>query len=130
VVSTYRHCLYECRRLRDPEELQDEIRREQEERQRKEHEKEHRKEEERRKLREKEELARVPPTEYFKRGNYESQFSAFDERGLPTHLASGSEIGTSKRKKLDKELSAHITRHQKQLEIDRRRSSAKENGHG
>lgn len=107
-----------CRKLRDPEELQEEIKKEREERERKEREKERRREEERRKQREKEEQARIPPEEYFKHGKYEGVFSAYDNRGLPTHFADGTEVGSSRRKKLDKELSSHIQQHEKQVQLD------------
>lgn len=51
---------------------------------------------------EKEAQKRIPPQELFKRGEHEGKYSKFDEKGIPTHTADGTEITASQRKKLDK----------------------------
>ena len=56
---------------------------------------------------EKERLRAVPPSEYFKQGEYEGMFSKFDESGFPTHEADGKEVTKSAAKKLKKKLEKH-----------------------
>ncbi|CAD6191916.1 unnamed protein product [Caenorhabditis auriculariae] len=50
----------------------------------------------------KEAAKRVPPTEMFKKGDEAAKYSKYDEKGIPTHLASGDEVTKSQRKKLEK----------------------------
>ncbi|CAI2304971.1 unnamed protein product [Caenorhabditis sp. 36 PRJEB53466] len=59
-----------------------------------------------RKVREKAEkeavAAKIRPEDLFKQGEHEGKYSKFDERGVPTHLADGTEITKSQLKKLEK----------------------------
>jgi len=50
------------------------------------------------------EKAAVKPEALFKNGEHSGKYSAFDEEGLPTKLASGEELSAKKRKDLQKEL--------------------------
>lgn len=56
---------------------------------------------------EKERLRSVPPSEYFKQGEYEGVYSKFDESGFPTHDVDGKEVTKSMAKKLKKKLEKH-----------------------
>ena len=61
--------------------------------------------EKQRKLKEKEEkeaLKRIAPSEMFKVGDEASKYSAYDEKGIPTHMANGEEVSKKQRKKLEK----------------------------
>uniref|UniRef100_A0A915PWB8 Cysteine--tRNA ligase, cytoplasmic n=1 Tax=Setaria digitata TaxID=48799 RepID=A0A915PWB8_9BILA len=51
---------------------------------------------------EKEALKRIPPWEMFKQGKEASKYSKYDDKGIPTHVASGEEISKKQRKKLEK----------------------------
>merc|ERR1711988_1373633 len=55
---------------------------------------------------EKERLSKIPPAQFFKetRG---SEFSKYDEKGLPTHDKDGEELKKSAIKKLQKDLEKH-----------------------
>lgn len=59
------------------------------------------------------ELEKIAPGEFFRVGQYENEFSEFDEDGFPTRLRDGSEISNNLRKKLKKKLDKHLLRLQK-----------------
>ncbi|VDK85534.1 unnamed protein product [Onchocerca ochengi] len=44
----------------------------------------------------------IPPWEMFKQGKEAEKFLKYDDKGIPTHLASGEEISKKQRKKLEK----------------------------
>ena len=60
---------------------------------------------------EKERLRAVPPSEYFKQGEYEGVYTKFDESGFPTHDTEGKELTKSAAKKLKKKLEKHEKLH-------------------
>ncbi|CAI5438832.1 unnamed protein product [Caenorhabditis angaria] len=80
--------------------------REQEQKQAEKERKEKEKAEKDRKAKEKAEkdaaAKRVNPEEMFKIGEFEGKFSAFDEKGIPTHTSDGEEVSKKQRKKLEK----------------------------
>jgi len=55
---------------------------------------------------EKERLSKIPPAEFFKQTRG-SEFSAYDEKGMPTHDSDGKELTKSAIKKLQKDLEKH-----------------------
>eukprot|EP00934_Nitzschia_sp_Nitz4_P006701 Nitzschia sp. Nitz4//scaffold21_size171442//2009//3931//NITZ4_002136-RA/size171442-processed-gene-0.0-mRNA-1//1//CDS//3329542336//6691//frame0 len=55
-------------------------------------------------------LLDIPLQDYFRCGQYEGQFSAFTELGIPTHNADGSEVSKRLLKKLLKKRDAHKAR--------------------
>ena len=57
---------------------------------------------------------RVDPKEMFK-GDVD-KYSAFDDRGIPTHLGDGSEISAGQRKKLVKQYEQQKQKYEKYLE--------------
>eukprot|EP00392_Amoebophrya_sp_AT5.2_P009124 g9152.t1 len=63
-----------------------------------------RKEEQERQKQEKEKLRKIPAGEYFKTWpEFHGLYSAFDEKGLPTHDKEGAELTKSAKKKLQKD---------------------------
>lgn len=54
------------------------------------------------KAREKDAARRIPPEELFKKGEEATKYSAWDEKGIPTHQADGTEVSKKQRKKLEK----------------------------
>ena len=54
----------------------------------------------------KEALKKIPPSELFRRET--DKYSAFDERGIPTHDVEGKELSKSLVKKLVKEYEGHV----------------------
>ena len=55
-------------------------------------------------------LDSVPLLELFRQGQYEGQFSAYDDEGIPTHTADGSEVSKRARNKLLKKYELHKAR--------------------
>uniref|UniRef100_A0A8R1I866 Cysteine--tRNA ligase, cytoplasmic n=1 Tax=Caenorhabditis japonica TaxID=281687 RepID=A0A8R1I866_CAEJA len=55
---------------------------------------------------------RIKPEELFKQGEHAGKFSQFDARGVPTHLADGTEISKSQLKKLEKMYEAQKKKYQ------------------
>jgi glutaminyl-tRNA synthetase len=51
-------------------------------------------------------LSKIPPEDYFK-SEFGKDFSAYDEKGFPTHDAEGKELAKSKIKNLKKDLEKH-----------------------
>lgn len=98
-------------KLRDPAELK----REAEEKKRAAAEKQRLKEEEaerqRKKKEEAEAKARIPPAEWFK-ATAGDKYSAYDEKGVPTHAADGTAISDKARGKLQKEWEKQKTVHE------------------
>ena len=60
-------------------------------------------------------LAKVPPNELFKQGEYAGLYSKYDEDGLPTHDKDGEELAKAQRKKLAKTQAAQKKEHDKFL---------------
>lgn len=57
----------------------------------------------------KEERMKIRPEDLFKLGKeYKGQFSKYDDDGIPTHLADGTEVSKSAKKKLAKEQKKHV----------------------
>jgi cysteinyl-tRNA synthetase len=102
-------------KLSNPEELRREAAREAEAKAKKEAQKRREKEEAARKAAEKEALARVPPGELFKQGEYADLYSKYDDDGLPTHDKAGEELAKAQRKKLAKTQAAQKKEHDKFL---------------
>ena len=102
-------------KLSNPEELRHEAAREAEAKAKKEAQKRREKEEAARKAAEKEALARVPPGELFKQGEYADLYSKYDDDGLPTHDKAGEELAKAQRKKLAKTQAAQKKEHDKFL---------------
>lgn len=102
-------------KLSNPEELRREAAREAEAKAKKEEQKRREKEEAARKAAEKEALARVPPGELFKQGEYADLYSKYDDDGLPTHDKAGEELAKAQRKKLAKTQAAQKKEHDKFL---------------
>lgn len=102
-------------KLSNPEELRREAAREAEAKAKKEAQKLREKEEAARKAAEKEALARVPPGELFKQGEYADLYSKYDDDGLPTHDKAGEELAKAQRKKLAKTQAAQKKEHDKFL---------------
>ena len=102
-------------KLSNPEELRREAAREAEAKAKKEEQKRREKEEAARKAAEKEALARVPPGELFKQGEYADLYSEYDDDGLPTHDKAGEELAKAQRKKLAKTQAAQKKEHDKFL---------------
>ena len=102
-------------KLSTPEELRREAQREAEAKAKKEEQKRREKEEAARKAAEKEALAKVPPNELFKQGEYAGLYSKYDEDGLPTHDKDGEELAKAQRKKLAKTQAAQKKEHDKFL---------------
>ena len=102
-------------KLSTPEELRREAQREAEVKAKKEEQKRREKEEAARKAAEKEALAKVPPNELFKQGEYAGLYSKYDEDGLPTHDKDGEELAKAQRKKLAKTQAAQKKEHDKFL---------------
>jgi cysteinyl-tRNA synthetase len=102
-------------KLSNPEELRHEAAREAEAKAKKEAQKRREKEEAARKAAEKEALARVPPGELFKQGEYADLYSEYDDDGLPTHDKAGEELAKAQRKKLAKTQAAQKKEHDKFL---------------
>uniref|UniRef100_A0A0V0J4L5 cysteine--tRNA ligase n=2 Tax=Schistocephalus solidus TaxID=70667 RepID=A0A0V0J4L5_SCHSO len=61
----------------------------------------------------KEEAARMPPSEMFR--SQTDKYSAFDEKGIPTHDASGKEVSKSQLKKLQKQYDIQAKRYEAYL---------------
>jgi cysteinyl-tRNA synthetase len=59
-------------------------------------------------------FASIPLVDFFKVGQYEEQFAAFTEEGIPTHNADGTEVSKRLSKKLMKKRKAHEERLRKQ----------------
>lgn len=55
-------------------------------------------------------LHKVPLEELFKVGTYDGEFSQFDQNGVPTHNADGSEVSKRLLKKLLKKREIHVKR--------------------
>ena len=102
-------------KLSTPEELRREAQREAEAKAKKEEQKRREKEEAARKAAEKEALAKVPPNELFKQGEYAGLYSKYDKDGLPTHDKDGEELAKAQRKKLAKTQAAQKKEHDKFL---------------
>ena len=60
-------------------------------------------------------MARVPPGELFKQGEYADLYSKYDDDGLPTHDKAGEELAKAQRKKLAKTQAAQKKEHDKFL---------------
>lgn len=60
-------------------------------------------------------LADIPLQDLFRMGQYEGQFSAYDQEGIPTHNADGSEVSKRALHKLLKKREAHKARLAEQL---------------
>lgn len=56
------------------------------------------------------ELQEIPLENFFRLGQYEDQFTEFDEEGLPTRYADGSQVSGKQRKKLRRKLQKHSRR--------------------
>ncbi|KYQ89756.1 cysteinyl-tRNA synthetase [Tieghemostelium lacteum] len=69
--------------------------------------------EQQKKEQEKFELSKVPPQQLFVQ--QKDKFSQFDDKGIPTHDATGKEISASQKKKLVKEYEEQNKNHQKYL---------------
>ena len=73
------------------------------------------KEEERRKLeakrRDKLEKGKVAPSQLFKVGEYAGKFSQYDEQGIPTHEADGTEISKKRSKKFEADFATQVQLH-------------------
>ena len=57
-----------------------------------------------------EDLQQIPLSDFFRSGQFEGEFSAYDDEGIPTHNADGSEVSKRQRKKLLKKRSVHEKR--------------------
>lgn len=75
--------------------------------------KEEQKAEARRKQLEREEKAKIAPEEMFR--GMTDLYSAFDERGMPTHDAKGEPVSKKLQKKLEKDMEKQREVHQKYL---------------
>lgn len=75
--------------------------------------KELQKQEAARKLKEKEEKAKIPPSQMFL--NQTDLYSKFDETGMPTHDAAGEPLSKAALKKLQKEYAKQAEVHDKYL---------------
>ncbi|KAI6196007.1 Cysteinyl-tRNA synthetase [Aphelenchoides besseyi] len=60
------------------------------------------KERKKREQEEKERLKRIPPHEFFKQPSYATQYTKYDENGIPTHNSDGKELSKSERKNCEK----------------------------
>ena len=57
----------------------------------------------------------IPPTLMFQKPPFENMYKNFDEKGMPTHAASGEELTKSAKKKLVKLYNRQMKRHEKFL---------------
>lgn len=63
-------------------------------------------------------LITIDPKDLFKLApEYDGKYSKFDDTGLPTHLADGTELTKSAKKKLEKERTKHAKKFAKALQI-------------
>lgn len=63
------------------------------------------------------ELQSIPVQEFFRVGQYEGQFSEYDERGIPTKNADGSDISKRMLQKFEKKRAKHIKRLEQKTDI-------------